>query len=239
MGPLIHSVELRLAKLDHYYSILNEDPDWTSEQNRPRFSVALSDLLKSYPDESERRRLAEDFVCRWKLPSDHGVDDLSWSFDRWVFEEWGHGGLPRLHPGARSWMETSERIPRIVPPQLWPFEYDPTRPGATRELKMRTEEIVARVRSDIRAQAAALEEQAKEQDYKSPGVRHRGDSAGREFRKGARRLYRRGICGMSFDEIADLEFTERDPEGEGDPPHIKRIREMVRAWSAELSIPSV
>ena len=106
----------------------------------------------------------------------------------------------------------NETLSMIVPKEPAPFLYDPTDTDAHVRLLGRADRSLRAVRADILAQADALEEEAKKQGYVALGPRHRGKSARVEFQKQARRLYRRAVCGLGYDAIADLEDEAREAD---------------------------
>lgn len=230
---LLQGEELRLVLVLHYYDVLNADPDWKPGEERQRFPEALAELFSQECNESNAR----EFAARWRLPPGEGPGDVLCSYEQWwLTRERSPGVEPELIPGPRGYMkalvgsvtrrwvpapregqettrfQVTEPIPMIVPKGPAPFLYDPTDIDARQRLLGHLDELLRTIRADILAQAEALEEQAKRQGYVALGPRRRGKSARVEFEKRARRLYRRAVCGLGYDAIADLEDEARDAD---------------------------
>ena len=129
--------------------------------------------------------------------------------------------------GAEAVVE--EYPPKIYPLQPEPFIYDPFH-NSRSWIRKEAERIAETVRQSIEAQAEMLEQQFREQGATPMGARYQDPGV---MSRMALRLYRAAICGLTVEQIADLELGE-DPDA---VPSGDAVRKTVSEWSRVLDVP--
>jgi hypothetical protein len=222
----VYSSELvRAFKLDYYYHELNAYPPFTAALE------LLALACRSVPRAWYTTQMLREFCRQWRLPTEHGMDDLRLSL--WNAS---HGDALRLTVGGRGWMEPE--LLRADPFVLSPPAYDPASPTDSHR---RIAEWERQGIAAVKAAARAHQQQARENrqrllaaGFRSMPPRHRNPN---ELHRLARRLFRCAVLNMSLSQIAEEENTEW-PGGEAARPgDISAISQSITTWASELTIP--
>lgn len=266
--PLYDEYQRVTMRLEAYYNVLNEQPDFVEALEQLRAEL-LPSLRRDDEGVSEwdqrwrrsddatrerRRELIDAFVEQWRLPrlrgarterrhrlqKAPGASDVEYSLisrsrgqSLRLRADLVYSRQPIVSTVATTTSNTStfseEFPPRIHPLQPEPFVYDPFNRSRA-WVRKEAVRIAEEVRQSIVQQAETLEQQFQQHGARQLGVRHQDP---KELRRMAYRLYRRAVCHLPWEKIADLEGDE-DLDAVSDA---QTVRKTVTDWARILDIP--
>jgi hypothetical protein len=229
-GPpqLLPESWLRGRRAWAYYDVLNADQEFRADLARLGAHIPPAALDGEVHPSLEWRPVVQRFADRWHLPT-YEEGRLAPAGLRAVWHSlWlakvTKAAAPELFPGQ---MDSMGPPPQVIQPATpGPFEFDPTT-QSRRWVAQQARRIGKNVEQDIIAQARRAEQ--------VPGwgpvpPRHRDPV---QLQRMARRLYRRAVQGMSYDEIAEQESQEGQ---EGETVAGETVRATVSQWARQLNV---
>jgi hypothetical protein len=200
-------------------------PYWEERPN----SGAFEELPKPF------QLMLRIFAAKWRLPRvsepQHWHDASLGAREAWHSIEHVLYGTPpenvSLSTGWIGFFEPETAV-TISAPSFPPFVYDPSE-HAPAALRAVAKLAAPSDRTAILAQGKSAEAATRAAGWRPIANRYRHEG---QLRRGAVRLFRYAVLGMSYARIAGVESLENAEGIEPSP-----LRKSVRAWAADLGIP--